>query len=76
MTHHIYHIDQLNPHCHNKIGHDGKTYPPGTRKQLMKYIKQIIYNKRNIVIDSEQNNSKKKSKNKYISSSDDESFDS
>ena len=61
------------------IGHDGKSYPPGTRKQLMKFIKQIIYNKRNIALDTKQkikNNSKKKSKNKYISSSDDESFDS
>lgn len=36
------------------IGHDGKTYPPGTRKQLMRYIKQIIYNKRNIVINTKK----------------------
>jgi len=66
------------------IGHDGKNYPPGTRKQLMKYIKQIIYNKRNIVLNTKQkikNNSNyqpnlksnKKSKNRYNSSSDDES---
>ena len=50
-------------------GYDGRSYPPGSRKRLKKYIKHIIYNNRKMVMKTKDKISKKR--NKYNESDSD-----
>lgn len=54
-------------------GHDGKSYPMGSRKKLKQYIKQILYNKRDMVIETRKKTDRRKSKKKYVPSDSEDS---
>ena len=47
------------------IGYDGRTYPPGSRNRLKRYMKHIIYNNREMVLDTKRKMSMKPRKCHY-----------
>jgi len=53
-------------------GHDGRTYPPGSRKKLKQYIKQILYNKRDMIMKTRKKTSNKKHNKKNTRTSEEE----